>query len=175
VLEQMMQPPHFPIRPSELRGAIEFGSIEEGRHRIGHLHVLAREIPHKGGRTFGYRIADGRSSMAYLPDHGPVALGPGEDGFGVVHDAALELASGVDVLLHDGQYSASEFPARATFGHSAVDFAVTLAERAGVGRLVLFHHDPSRTDDAEDALVADLRQRTSIPVDAAAEGTSISL
>jgi phosphoribosyl 1,2-cyclic phosphodiesterase len=175
VLEQMMQPPHFPIRPSELRGALEFAPLEEGVHRIGAFEVLAREIPHKGGRTFGYRISDGRSSMAYLPDHGPVALGPGDDGFGPLHDAALELAADVDVLFHDGQYTAAEFPARSTFGHSAVDYAVTLAERAGVARLVLFHHDPARTDDAEDALVAELRQRTSIPIDAAAEGTSIPL
>jgi phosphoribosyl 1,2-cyclic phosphodiesterase len=175
VLEQMMQPPHFPIRPSELRGTLEFGALEEGVHHIGAFEVLAREIPHKGGRTFGYRISEGSSSMAYLPDHGPVALGPGDDGFGPVHDAALELAAGVDVLVHDGQYTAAEFAARASFGHSAVDYAVTLAERAGAGRLVLFHHDPSRTDDAEDALVEELRPRTSIPLDAAAEGTSIRL
>ena len=36
----------------------------------------AREIPHpQGGRTFGYRVSDGRSTVAYLPDHCPTRLG----------------------------------------------------------------------------------------------------
>jgi phosphoribosyl 1,2-cyclic phosphodiesterase len=175
VLEGMMQPPHFPIRPSEMRGSLVIRSIDEGEHRIGAFDVLAREIPHKGGRTFGYRVADAHSAIAYLPDHGPVALGPGDDGFGPLHPAALALVDGVDVLLHDGQHSAEEFPAVSAFGHSAVDYAARLAETAGAGRLVLFHHDPSRTDDAEDALVANLAGHSSVPVDSAREGDSILL
>jgi ribonuclease BN (tRNA processing enzyme) len=175
VLEQVMQPPHFPIRPSDLRGRWSIRSIDEGQHRIGRFEVLAREIPHKGGRTFGYRIADDHSAIAYLPDHGPAALGPGDDGFGPVHEAALQLASGVDLLLHDGQHSASEFPAMAGFGHSAVDYGASLAAAAGAARLVLFHHDPGRTDAAEDALVADLAARSAVPVEAAREGGRFEL
>jgi phosphoribosyl 1,2-cyclic phosphodiesterase len=171
----MMQPPHFPIRPSELRGSLTIRSIDEGEHRFGAFDVLAREIPHKGGRTFGYRVSDDHASIAYLPDHGPVALGPGEDGFGPLHPAAMALVSGVDVLLHDGQHSAAEFPQVANFGHSAVDYAGRLAEAAGARSLVLFHHDPSRTDDAEDDLVADLAGRTSVPVDSAREGEFLDL
>jgi phosphoribosyl 1,2-cyclic phosphodiesterase len=175
VLEGMMQPPHFPIRPSEMRGSLTIRSIEEGQHRIGAFTVLAREIPHKGGRTFGYRVSDDHSAIAYLPDHGPVALGPGDDGFGPLHPAALALVDGVDVLLHDGQHSAKEFPSVSTFGHSAVDYAARLAEKAGAHRLVLFHHDPSRTDDAEDDLVAELAGHSAVPVDSAREGESILL
>jgi phosphoribosyl 1,2-cyclic phosphodiesterase len=175
IFERMMQPPHFPIRPRDMRGRLVIGSIDEGEHRIGAFRVLAREIPHKGGRTFGYRIADDHAAIAYLPDHGPVALGPGDDGFGPLHPAALALVDGVDLLLHDGQHSAAEFPAVASFGHSAVDYAARLAEAAGARRLVLFHHDPSRTDDAEDALVADLAGRTEVPVAAAREGDAITL
>jgi len=170
LLSRMMQPPHFPIRPDELRGQWEFSSIDEGSHEIGRFQVHAREIPHKGGRTFGYRVSDGRSALAYLPDHGPFALGPGENGFGPIHPAALDLVAGVDLLLHDAQYTASEFAAVANYGHSTVDYAVALAEKAGVGRLVLFHHDPSRTDDAEDQLLSIMRQRTTVPLDAAHEG-----
>ena len=175
VFERMMQPTHFPIRPAELRGSLAIHSLDEGEHRFGAFTVLAREIPHKGGRTFGYRVSDDHSAIAYLPDHGPVALGPGYDGFGPIHPAARALAEGVDVLLHDGQHSAEEFPDVWTFGHSAVDYAARLATEAGARRLVLFHHDPSRTDDAEDALVADLASRSVVPVDAAREGESIVL
>src|SRR2546425_1164235 len=57
-------------------------------------------------------------------------------------------------------------------GPPAVDYAVGLAEAAGVKRLLLFHHDPARTDDQIDAIVA-AHRGNAIPVEAAAEGTVI--
>jgi phosphoribosyl 1,2-cyclic phosphodiesterase len=157
VLARAMGPPHFPIAPSGLRGAWTFGSLEPGTRRFGALEVTAIEIPHKGGRTYGYRVTDGRATITYMPDHGPVALGPGDDGMGERHEAALALADGVDALVHDAQYTGDEFAARANFGHSTVDYAVDLGVRAGARRAVLFHHEPDRTDDDLDAIVARLR------------------
>ena len=115
--------------------------------------MLVREIPHTGGRTFGFRVGDGDGTIAYISDHGPIALGPGPDGWGPYHDAVCELADGVDVLLHDAQFTAAELADRPHFGHSAADYAVALAERCHVDRLLLYHHDPDRTDDEVDALV----------------------
>jgi len=174
VLERAFSPPHFPITPSQLRGRWRFDGLEPGEHTLQGFQVLAAEIPHKGGRTFGFRISVGGRSIAYLSDHWPVGLGEGEEGLGEYHETALELARGVDVLIHDAQYTAAEFPARRGFGHSATDYAVGLARRAGARRLALFHHDPGRTDDQIDALVAGCRGG---PVDvvAAAEGLTLEL
>jgi phosphoribosyl 1,2-cyclic phosphodiesterase len=174
VLSRCMSPPHFPIRPDELRGHWRFDCIDAGRHDIEGFSVQAVEIPHKGGRTFGYRVSDSRCSIAYLSDHGPIALGPGPEGFGEYHDAALALAGGVDLLVHDAQHTVDEFPSRAHFGHSTIDYAIGLAERAGAARLLLFHHDPARTDDELDGLLALHRQRFPA-LDAAAEGAVIDL
>ncbi len=162
VLGRAMSPPHFPIPPEGLRGRWRFAGLEEGVHEVQGFRVTAREIPHKGGRTFGYRVEDGRSSLAYLSDHGPVALGPGPCGHGPYHEAALALAVGVDVLIHDAQHTASEFAALSGFGHSTVEYAIGLARKAGAHRLVLFHHAPSRTDDALDRIDADIS--SSVPV-----------
>jgi phosphoribosyl 1,2-cyclic phosphodiesterase len=151
LLARAMSPPHFPIRPRELRGTWSFDPIEEGCHEVEGYSVLARDIPHKGGRTFGYRVSDGGHTIAYLSDHWPGTLGEGPQGFGPYHDAALDLALGADLLIHDAQYTAHEYPRRRTFGHSTVDYAVGLAETAGARRLALFHHDPLRTDDELDA------------------------
>jgi len=170
VLRRVMSPPHFPIGPEGLRGHWSFGSLSPGSHRLGGFEVLAMEIPHKGGRTFGYRVSDGTHAIAYLSDHGPAALGPGPDGWGPYHDAAMALADGVDLLLHDAQHTAAELPAVAHFGHSAADYAVRLGELAGAKEVVLFHHDPNRTDDEVDAIVASFA-RAAVPVTAAAEGT----
>ena len=174
VLSRFMAPPHFPIPPTGLRGSWRFEGLVAGEHEIEGFSVLALDIPHKGGRTFGYRVSDGRSSLAYLSDHSPVSLGPGPGGLGPHHEAALRLADGVDVLVHDAQHTAEELPAKAAFGHSAAEYALTLAEAAGARRVVLFHHDPDRTDDELDALVGRFAE-SPLPVAAAREGTVLGL
>ena len=174
VLEGAMSPPFFPIRPAELQGSWRFRGLGPGTHPIEGFEVLALDIPHKGGRTFGYRIDDGATSIAYLPDHGPVALGPGPDGFGACHDAALRLAEDVDVLFHDAQHTATEFPRVADFGHSAIDYAVMLAAESRVKQLRLFHHDPGRSDEALDAIEHGLRGY-GFGIAAAREGEVIDL
>lgn len=105
VLQRVMAPPHFPITPGELRGRWTLRGIEPGEHQIEQFAVTALEIPHKGGRTFGYRVSDGTSAVAYLSDHQPTTFGPGDDGVGAYHDAARHLADGVDLLIHDAQYT----------------------------------------------------------------------
>lgn len=175
LLDRWMSPPFFPIGTAGLHGQWKFAMLEEGEVSVEGFHVLAREIPHKGGRTFGYRVSDARSAIAYLPDHGPSALGAGADGWGEYHEAAGALVEGVDVLLHDAQHTADELPAVAGFGHSAADYAVALGERCGVGRVLLFHHDPHRTDDAVRRLAADVAGRSRVPVAAAVQGSVITL
>ena len=174
LLGRVMSPPHFPITPRQLRGEWSFHDLDDGDHTIEGFSVRARDIPHPGGRTFGYRVSDGRGTLAYMSDHWPIALGVGPEGFGEYHDTALELADGVDLLIHDAQYTAEEFEERARFGHSAINYAIELARRAQVKRLMLFHHDPPRTDDNIDALVSALGA-SDVSVAAAAEGMTVEL
>ncbi len=174
VLAGMMSPPYFPIEPGELSGEWSFASIATGELQIEGFTVLAREIPHKGGRTFGYRVSDGHSTLAYLPDHCPTALGPGEDGFGEYHPAAIELAQGADVLVHDALIFPEELASEAAFGHAVTDYAVQLGRRAAARSVVLFHHRHDRSDDALDGLAERFRV-TSPSVTVAAEGSSLDL
>ncbi len=176
LLRRFMSPPSFPIDPLGLRGTWSFDSIDEGSHMIEDFEVVAREIPHKGGRTFGYRISDGSGSLAYLSDHCPAGgFGFGPDGLGAYHEAALDLCSGVDVLIHDAQYTADELPARAAFGHSAAGYPVELARRCGAARVLLFHHDPGRTDDEVAEIERALRTQGGPVVEAAHEGQTITI
>jgi phosphoribosyl 1,2-cyclic phosphodiesterase len=154
VLARGMSPPHFPIGPEGLRGTWGFETVSPGTFAAEGFSVTAVEVPHKGGRTFGYRVSDGRTSMSYVPDHCPTALGPGDDGLGALHDAALALAGDVDLLVHDAQLLPGEVALEASFGHAAADYAVGLATAAGARRVVLFHHKPDRTDNALDELAA---------------------
>ena len=173
VLGRAMSPPLFPMTPQELRGSWSFETISPGERTFEGLEVLAREIPHKGGRTFGYRVTDGRTTLAYIPDHCPTALGPGPDGWGEYHAAALELAAGVDLLVHDAQIFPGELARDACFGHALVDYAVELGRRAGARRVLLFHHRPDRTDEALDAMALRLAEHTGVSL--AEQGSAIDL
>ena len=177
LLARVMAPPHFPIAPNELRGTWTFANVDEGRHDIEGFEVIAREIPHKGGRTFGYRITDRRGrSLAYMSDHGPDERGTGIEGLGEIHDAAVDLARDVDLLIHDAQHTADETATRRLHGHSAAGYGALLAERSGARRLMLFHHHPNRTDTAVAEIESDLAaSHPRLPIDAATEGMVIDL
>lgn len=175
LIERMMSPPFFPIGTAQLRGDWTFGTFGEETFEAEGFTITGMEIPHKGGRTMGLRISDGRTSVAYLSDHAPTDLGPGDDGLGALHPAAVALAQGVDVLIHDAQYTSEELPGRITWGHAAADYAVTLGEACGVGTVLLFHHDPNRTDDQVAALRANLTVPDGVRVEVAVEGAVIRL
>jgi phosphoribosyl 1,2-cyclic phosphodiesterase len=176
VLSRAMSPPHFPIGPDGLRGTWSHLALEPGEREFEGFAVTAAEIPHKGGRTYGYRVAslDGGGTFAYLPDHCPTRIGPGPDGFGARHENALALTWGVDVLVHGAPFVVAEIERATLYGHAVAEYAVALAEEAGVGRLILTHHAPFRDDDAVEA-IASGHSSVSLNVTPAREGESFTL
>jgi len=162
VLRRSMAPPHFPIDPKGLRGRWSFEVIDSGPHVIEGLHITAGDVPHKGGRTFGYRVEEHGRSFAYLPDHRPAAAMSDRA-------AALGLARGVDLLIHDAQFVAGEDSIAVEYGHATVDQAVAFAVDAGAAELVLFHHSPSRSDAALDRIL-DATSGAPLRVSIAVEG-----
>jgi len=169
LLARAFSPPHFPVEPSRLGENWHYGAIDEGEHDLEGFRVLALEIPHKGGRAFGFRVSDGTSSVAYLSDHHPLALGAGSQGTGELHPAALALARDVDVLVHDAQYCLDELQDLAHLGHSCPEYAIALALEARSRRVCLFHHAPQRTDDALDD-IADRYAAAQVPVTTVFDG-----
>lgn len=160
LLRRAMSPPHFPIGPEGLVGAWRFHAVEAGWIELGGARVQVADIPHKGGRTFGIRVEADGASLAYLPDHDPSAD----------PEPGAKLARGVDLLLHDAQFAVSERPIATAYGHATVSDAVDLAANAGVGRLVLIHHAPGRSDDKVDALAAAHAAGAPMPVLTGVEG-----
>jgi phosphoribosyl 1,2-cyclic phosphodiesterase len=169
VLAGVMTPPYFPIRPDELGGSWAFVALEPSVSEFEGFRVSAREIPHKGGRTYGYRIEREGRALAYLPDHCPSSFGPGPEGFGEYHAAALELVDRADVLVHGAPFVVGELERATLFGHATAEYAAGLAQHAGVDRLVLTHHGPTRTDDEVDAIAR------RVGAHAAIEGTHLDV
>jgi len=144
LLARTLSPPSFPIEPEGLLGSWRFLPAPDGAASIEGFEVTAVDINHKGGRTLGYRVANAAGSFAYLPDHAPSkGIAP----------AVWSLIEGVDVLLHDAQFTERERGLADDYGHATVEETVTLAGKAGVRLLVLFHHSPVRTDDQLDRIL----------------------
>jgi phosphoribosyl 1,2-cyclic phosphodiesterase len=174
-LARGLSPPHFPIGPHELGPGWTFTALVPGELRREGFRIRVLEIPHKGGRTYGFRISDDTGSIAYLSDHWPSSVGTGSDGLGAMHPAALELATDVDLLIHDAQFLQAEFPGVDYLGHASVEYAVALANAAGARRLALYHHSPDRTDGEIDDIVRTAARLGSVHVVAAAEGLTVHL
>jgi phosphoribosyl 1,2-cyclic phosphodiesterase len=172
VVSVTIRPPLFPVSVDELPGSVRFHDTADTDFSIGGFDVMARLIPHLGP-TLGFRVECQGRSVAYLSDHQQPF-----DGSYSADSGALELVEGVDLLIHDAQYTQTEFKAKATWGHCTIDYAVWLAAQAGAKRLALFHHDPSRRDDDLDALLmcaAEAGARRGVEVIAASEGLVVDV
>jgi phosphoribosyl 1,2-cyclic phosphodiesterase len=68
----------------------------------------------------------------------------------------VHFCQGCNLLIHDAQYTWDEYIGlpRQGWGHSTPEMATLVARKAGVKRLVLFHHDPGHDDAALDAMLA---------------------
>ncbi len=153
VLARAMSPPHFPIGPEGLRGEWSFSSLAPGTLEADGFRIEAREIPHKGGRTYGYRVSDGDVGARLHARSLPERARPGtrQAGASTTWTPSI-LPREPTLLVHDAQMIAEEMAAAVFFGHAAAEYAVELGRRAGSRRVVLFHHQPDRSDDALDEL-----------------------
>jgi phosphoribosyl 1,2-cyclic phosphodiesterase len=176
-IARSFSPPLFPVDLGDIPSEVQFHDVPAEAWELDGIRILAVPVSHPGS-TVGFRLEHDGSSLAFIPDHEPV-LG--------VDLAELEpewvsghaVADGVDVLLHDSQYSEEEYADRVGWGHSSVADAVVFAQKARVGRLVLFHHDPDRSDAGVDRLVQQAAAlwngNGSPPPVAACEGMTIEL
>lgn len=174
-LSRYLSPPLFPVRLRDLPCKLELHEIGNSEFTIGHFLVKSRYVIHSGP-TVGYRVEGRNSTLAYIPDHEP-ALGPR----GMIADprwiSGFDLAKHVDLLVHDGHYTAEEYLEKKGWGHSSMDDALLFAQISKAKRVLLTHHDPDRTDHQLDDLYIRLEDKGGITLDFgfAKEGDEIFL
>lgn len=107
------------------------------------IRVL-RSYAHPGG-VLCYRIEYGGHAVVYATD---------TEGYIGTDRRLVAFAQGADLLIHDAQYSEEHYygqrpgvPSTQGYGHSTARMACEVAAAAGVGQLVLFHHDPGYDDE----------------------------
>ncbi len=143
--DRAIAPPLFPVSIAEA-ATIDFNPLD-GDVTVHGLTVRPFPVHHPQGAS-GFRIDGPTQSIGIVTDH--------ESGKGL-DDSIAETLQDVDVLFHDAQYLPSETETHDGWGHSTYLDAVAMAERVGAGTLVLTSHDPRRTDDHVDEIVAIVR------------------
>lgn len=141
-LAAQMRAPHFPVRFAELPAQLGFRQVDPGQTlHVGEAVVRVQRGNHPGG-VLAYRIEHDGRSVVYATD---------TEHYACVDPVLRDFARGADVLVYDAQYTADEYAGRigrtkVGWGHSTWQAACELAEAAEVGELLLFHHDPQRTN-----------------------------
>lgn len=171
VISGQMQQPFFPVTAEMVfRAQLDYQPFAAGdKARIGDGVITAIETHHPGG-NLAYRIECRGKSIVYATD----------TEHGTARDAQLiDFARDADIFIYDAMYTEDEYLGRAGspkigWGHSTIETAAKVADDAGVGTLVLFHHEPTRNDDAMDELVKAARKLRKGTI-AAREGLTIKL
>ncbi len=152
-LTQQMAAPFFPVEFKHLLAKFSFGKACPFQGQDG-LHVTPIAINHPNG-GYGYKFSENGKTLVFLTDNELGFIHP--DGLG--RESYVEFCRGVDLLIHDSQYTTEEYEQCRGWGHSSYNDATDLALEAGVKQLALFHHDPDRSDDDLDRQLEFCRQR----------------
>jgi phosphoribosyl 1,2-cyclic phosphodiesterase len=141
MINDFMRPPWFPVGPGICQASLDTLDFRPGETLSPRKDVSIRtmSLVHPGG-CVGYRVDWGGRAVALIYDteHEP----------GILDRELLDFIAGADLLVYDCTYLESEMAAYRGYGHSTGIHRSRLAMAAGIPRLAMFHHDPSRTDAA---------------------------
>jgi phosphoribosyl 1,2-cyclic phosphodiesterase len=172
-LTRYLSPPLFPVRLRDMGAQMSFHDVPAAPFKVGPFEIRGALVTHPG-TTVGYRLTENGTAMAYLPDHEP-ALGAREFPTEPSWTSGYGLAQGVDLLVHDSQYTEAEYPTHVGWGHSSIPQTLAFARSAGARRLVTFHHDPDRTDEEIEAILGGARDAQPFEVIGGAEGMELTI
>ena len=152
ILEQM-DGSNFPVHAGDLPSRIS--TIDEVEKYLRDKPYLTqrKNLNHPGG-GHAYRVEEDGVSFAYITDN---ELDP-PDAPQTTYDEWVEYCRGVDLLIHDAQYIENDMPAKHGWGHSLISQVRQLAVDAQVKNLVMYHHDPERTDGELDEIAIESAQ-----------------
>lgn len=137
-IRSLFRAPFFPVDYADLGGQLSVRELRPSeRLTIGDISITMAKLNHPDP-VYGYRLEHDGHSIVYATD---------TEHFACVDPTLKRLAAGADILIYDAQYTPEEYPTKVGWGHSTWQAGAELARAAGVPQLVLFHHDPNRTDD----------------------------
>jgi len=197
VFAQQTENPYFPVPFDQLKAQVEFHELTEGQtFHIERAKISCTRLNHPW-IAMAYRIELDGAVVVYSSDTAPFTdilledefiAKPPEPGapldpkdaskLQLMRDQLIELCRDADLLIYDTQFTPEEYRQKPHWGHSTPDDAIAIALAAKVKKLALYHHAPARTDDQQDALLAEYTAKLAgedLQITAAAEGMEITL
>lgn len=149
VLEQLMQPPLFPVPLDILHACVSFHDFLPGEvlRPFADVVVHTLALNHPGGAT-GYRVDFAGRSICIMTDL--------EHRAGEIDQGIVDFIRGADIVVYDSTYTEEEYARFVGWGHSTWQQGVRLCDAAAAGRLVAFHHDPEHDDTFMDEIARQL-------------------
>lgn len=143
-LARLFSPPIFPVTLDQLPADVRHVGFRAGETLsfADGTRVDTHPLNHPQGAT-GYRFSHAGRTLCYLSDleHDPAGPDP----------ALVAFVRGADAVIYDAMFSEAEYCRCVGWGHSTWEAGTALADAAGIGQLILFHHDPRHDDAAMDA------------------------
>ena len=136
-IKSLFRAPFFPVDYAHLADQVSTRELRPNdKFTIGDITITMAKLNHPDP-VYGFRLEHDGQSIVYATD---------TEHFSCVDPTLKKLAAGADILIYDSQYTPEEYPTKVGWGHSTWLAGAELARAAGVPQLVLFHHDPNRTD-----------------------------
>ena len=182
---------YFPVRQSELAAEISYHPLKEAVRDLGDGLMLRTKYLNHPILDLGYRFEyQGKVFVTVFdnepfrnvfdvpkdsPDYDADAFEEGEAAAREENEKVLRFMEGADLCIYDAQYTQKEYDdSKVGWGHSSFEWAINSAYKARVGKIVLIHHDPLRTDAELEQLETGYRASIERATQAAASGPSSS-
>jgi len=136
IFKEQMRVEYFPVPLQSMGATFNFLQMDQNELKINDVKVRVIKQNHPGG-SYGYRLEDNEKCLVICTDieHGNSVL-----------PEIVDFCKNADLLVHEAQYTNEELEAHRGWGHSSFDQAIEVAERAGVKKLAITHHDPEHND-----------------------------
>lgn len=166
MISDQMNKVYFPIQLNELKATLKFRRIGEEDFTVADARVKSIYVNHPSF-ALGYRISQRGKSIVYISDNEPfdrrvaqsvrnvekMIVDKYSRATGDPNERIFDFVRNADVLIHDATYTPEEYVDRVGWGHSHYLFTLKVAAEGNVKRLVLFHHDPSHSDEKVDDIL----------------------
>jgi len=187
VFENQLSYNYWPVRVDELAAKIEYNQIKETTLDLGGgLHITSKFLNHPIF-CFGYRVNYQGKSIATVYDHEPFynlfkdhademdkeTVIEGETAASEENERIRQFIKSADIVIHDAQYTKEEYVKHSGWGHCSYDHAIETVSGADVKTLVLFHHEPSRTDSQLEELGKIYAEKSGPKIIMAKEGMTL--
>ena len=138
IIQYIQNHTFWPVDMSMLQADMNLNLFPENGLKIKeNINIESTLHGHPNGAN-SYKIIIGDKVIAYSTDcEHPEKL----------NKNVIENARNSDILIHDAQYHGSELNKYKGWGHSSWEQAIEVAKLSNTKKLVLFHHDPFRSDD----------------------------